>query len=63
MKLRELDTSDVFYWKGNKYSIFFKIKNEPSKAYKITCLNWPNPSECIEMPCNRIVKPVIRVKD
>ena len=63
MKLSELKTSDRFYWKGSKYSVFFTMKNPPKKAYKVCCLDWPMPNGSYDMPSGRIVKPLKRLSD
>jgi|TARA_R110000851_G_scaffold302789_1_gene460204 hypothetical protein len=62
VKLHLLDVGRVFYWKGGKYTIMFKLRNPPRKAYKIPCWNHPNPSFAVDMPSNREVKPVMRLQ-
>ena len=60
MKLSKLKPSDKFYWKGNKYSVFFTLKNPRVGGYKIPCMDWPKCSKVIDMPSGRKIKPIIR---
>ena len=60
IKLIDLNVGDRFYWKGEKYSVFLKIKH-PKGAYKIPCMEWPQ-GKTIDMPSGRKVKPIIRHK-
>lgn len=57
MRIGELNVSDRFYWKGQKYQIFLKVKH-PIGAYKIPCMEWPQ-GKTIDMPSGRQVKPII----
>lgn len=61
MRLDDLNVSDVFFWEGKKYTIFLKLKKDFGIYYLIPCLEYPMLGECVDMPSNRIVKPVVRV--
>ena len=60
-KIKNLNTGDTFVWKGNKYQVFFTLKNPPKKAYKVAVIDWPMPDGSYWFPSARLVKPIIRI--
>ncbi|WRQ13068.1 hypothetical protein [Vibrio phage vB_VpM-pA2SJ1] len=63
VKLKDTPHGSLFWWKGKKWVSLIRPKNpiNPNK-YEIVCGEHPQ-GDWVNMPANRKVKPIIRIKN
>lgn len=60
--IREIPYKVDFYWKGDRWRQFIRAKNPKTKARVMCYKVYGKWDSYVEMPLNRKVKPVIKLK-
>lgn len=65
MPIRKITFQTDFYWKGDRYRQFIRMRSLPNlpKPKTVTCYKLYEHDGYIEMPLGRKVKPVIRIEN